>query len=144
MILSIGINVWNAHVLMRFCHLNKSFAMRKKDVMLEFFIIHSSEVILLFEPWIILENLQYILLSLRIWTLTFYHFRLHVYILGPARTTTGLSEVCFEFQSFRFFSFLIKYLLGPCVIKIKKKSMLPNGQKDNRRTHASIPVPLTC
>jgi hypothetical protein len=39
-------------------------------------ILHFSDVTLLFEQWIIFKNLQFILLFLNIWTLTFYCFRL--------------------------------------------------------------------
>jgi hypothetical protein len=39
-------------------------------------IIHFSDLTLLFEQWIIFRNLQFILLFLNIWTLTFYCFRL--------------------------------------------------------------------
>ena len=42
----------------------------------DFNIIHFSDVTLLFEQWIIFKNLQFILLFLNIWTLTFYCFRL--------------------------------------------------------------------
>jgi hypothetical protein len=38
--------------------------------------MHFSDVTLLFEQWIILKNLQFILLFLNKWTLTFYCFRL--------------------------------------------------------------------
>ena len=40
------------------------------------YIIHFSDVTLLFEQWIIFKNLQFILLFSNIWTLTFYCFRL--------------------------------------------------------------------
>jgi hypothetical protein len=50
-------------------------------------IIHFSDVTLLFEQWIIFKNLQFILLFLNIWTLTFYCFRLKnvLYILWDFR-----------------------------------------------------------
>ena len=40
------------------------------------YVMHFSDVTLLFEQWIIFKNLQFILLFLNIWTLTFYCFRL--------------------------------------------------------------------
>ena len=40
------------------------------------YVMHFSDVTLLFEEWIIFKNLQFILLFLNIWTLTFYCFRL--------------------------------------------------------------------
>ena len=50
-------------------------------------IIHFSDVTLLLEQWIIFKNLQFILLFLNIWTLTYYCFRLkHV------------TNICWDFR----------------------------------------------
>jgi hypothetical protein len=52
------------------------------------YIIHFFDVTLLFEQWIIYQNLPFILLFLNVWSLTFYCFRLnnviyiYIYILG--------------------------------------------------------------
>jgi hypothetical protein len=51
------------------------------------FIIHFSDVTLLFEKWIIFKNLQFIHLFLNIWTLTFYCFRLR-----------NVTNICWDFR----------------------------------------------
>jgi hypothetical protein len=55
-------------------------------------IMHFSDVTLLFEQWIIFKNLQFILLFLSIWTLTFYCFRLKnvIYIFWDFRVIVDI------------------------------------------------------
>ena len=67
-------------------------------------IIHFSDVTLLFEQWIIFKNLQFILLFLNIWTLTFYCVRLKnvFYILWDFL----VSNHCWAFQSLLWLSTL--------------------------------------
>jgi hypothetical protein len=61
------------------------------------YVMHLSDVTLLFEQWNIFKNLQFILLFLNIWTLTFHSFRLknafHL-VLG-----FRFSKHCWAFQS---------------------------------------------
>jgi hypothetical protein len=65
------------------------------------YIIHFSDVTLLFEQFIIFKNLQFILLFLNIWTLTFYYFRLkNVIYIFWYRITAWLSKVFFVFKTF--------------------------------------------
>ena len=66
------------------------------------YVMHFTDVTLLFEQWIIFKNLQFILLFLDIWTLTFYCFMLKnvEYILSNFR----VSNHCWAFSSLLWLS----------------------------------------
>ena len=72
--------------------------------LVSFTYLHLSDVTLLFEQWIILKNLHFILLFLNIWTLTFDCLRLlktrFTYFWAfVSRTIAGLFKVYFDFQN---------------------------------------------
>ena len=68
------------------------------------YVMHFSDITLLFEQWIIFKNLQFILLFLNIWTLAFtvlgLKTRFAYYWAFVSRTTARLFKVYFDFQNF--------------------------------------------
>jgi hypothetical protein len=84
----------------------------------DFNIIRFSDVTLLFEQWIIFKNLQFILLFLNMWTLTFYCFRLK--LVSSEHKLCQIWNTCIVsciYWSIAFLSKLLIFFLTKLIIK---------------------------